>query len=93
MTMPVYAVAATLAFQLRQLPDHRFKFTCEYLQAFPDVGYRYHHLGPSVGPLVPPHRLRDKLPFPVHLKVILTRDGIVLSFVPSFHSVQPCELL
>ena len=22
MTMPVYAVAATLAFQLRQLPDH-----------------------------------------------------------------------
>jgi hypothetical protein len=36
---------------------------------------------------------RDKLPFPVHLKVILTRDGVVLSFVPSFHSVQPCELL
>ena len=37
--------------------------------------------------------LRDKLPFPVHSKVILTRDGVVLSFVPSFHSVQPCELL
>ena len=35
----------------------------------------------------------SKLPFPVHSKVILTRDGIVLSFVPSFHSVQPCELL
>jgi hypothetical protein len=44
---------ATLAFQLRQLPDHRFKFTCEDLQAFPDAGYRYHLLGPSVGPLVP----------------------------------------
>jgi hypothetical protein len=37
--------------------------------------------------------LRDELPFPVHSKVILTRDGVVLSFVPSFHSVQPCELL
>jgi hypothetical protein len=37
--------------------------------------------------------LRDRLPFPVHSKVILTRDGIVLPFVPSFHSVQPCELL
>jgi hypothetical protein len=37
--------------------------------------------------------LRDKLPFPVHSKVILTRDGVVLSFVPSFHSIQPCELL
>jgi hypothetical protein len=37
--------------------------------------------------------LGDKLPFPVHSKVILTRDGVVLSFVPSFHSVQPCELL
>jgi hypothetical protein len=35
----------------------------------------------------------DKLPFPVHSKVILTRDGVVLSFVPGFHSVQPCELL
>ena len=40
MTMPVYAVAATLAFQLRQVPDHRFKFTCEDLQAFPGAGYR-----------------------------------------------------
>ena len=37
--------------------------------------------------------LRVKLPFPVHSKVILTRDGVVLSFVPSFHSVEPCELL
>jgi len=37
--------------------------------------------------------LREKLPFPVHPKIILTRDGVVLSFVPSFHSVQPCELL
>lgn len=36
---------------------------------------------------------RDKLPFPVHSKIILTRDGVVLSFVPSFHFVQPCELL
>jgi len=26
-------ITATLAFQLRQLPDHRFKFTCEDLQA------------------------------------------------------------
>ena len=31
--------------------------------------------------------LRDKLPFPVDSKVILTRDGVVFSFVPSFHSV------
>jgi len=46
-------MAATPAFQLRQLPDHRFKFTCEDLQAFPDAGYRYHLLGPSAGPLVP----------------------------------------
>jgi hypothetical protein len=38
---------------LRRLPDHRFKFTCEDLQAFPDAGYRYHLLGPSAGPLVP----------------------------------------
>ncbi len=53
MTIPVYAVAATLAFQLRQLPDHRFKFTCEDLQAFPGAGYRQHLLGPSAGPLVP----------------------------------------
>jgi hypothetical protein len=37
--------------------------------------------------------LSPRLPFPVHSKVILTRDGVVLSFVPSFHSVQPCELL
>jgi hypothetical protein len=37
--------------------------------------------------------LRGKLPFPVHSKVILTRDGVVLSLVPSFHSVQPCKLL
>jgi hypothetical protein len=36
---------------------------------------------------------RDKLPFPVHSKGILTRDRVVLSFVPGFHSVQPCELL
>jgi hypothetical protein len=37
--------------------------------------------------------LRDRLPFPVHSKVVLARDGVVLPFVPSFHSVQPCELL
>jgi len=27
------------------------RFTCEDLQAFPDAGYRYQLLGPSVGPL------------------------------------------
>ena len=37
--------------------------------------------------------VRGKLPFPVHSKVVLTGDGVVLSFVPGFHSVQPCELL
>jgi len=41
----------------------------------------------------PDGALRGKLHFPVHSEVILTRDGVVLSFVPSFHSVQPCELL
>jgi hypothetical protein len=30
--LPLHA-AAILAFQLWQLPDHRFKFTCEDLQA------------------------------------------------------------
>jgi len=90
--LPLHATA-TLAFQLRQLPDHRFKFTCEDLPAFPDAGYRYHLPGPYAGPFSARIALRDKLPFPVHSKVILTRDGVVLSFVPSFHSVQPCELL
>ena len=48
-----HGTTATLAFQLRQFPDHRFKFTCEDLHAFPDTGYRYHLLGPSVGTFVP----------------------------------------
>src|SRR2546425_12179514 len=33
------------------------------------------------------------LPFPVHSKIVFTRDGVVLPFVPSFNSVQPCKLL
>src|SRR5579859_6894665 len=45
--LPLHATA-TLGFQLRQLPYHRFTFTCEDLQAFPEGGYRYHRLGPSV---------------------------------------------
>jgi hypothetical protein len=53
-----------------------------------------HFSRPSGGrPLKAPIALSEKLPFPVHTKVILTRDGVVLSFVPSFHSIQPCELL
>ena len=58
---------------------------------------RYAHvtarLRRDVGPFSARVALRDRLPFPIHLKVILTRDGVVLPFVPSFHSVQPCELL
>src|SRR5579859_8308034 len=37
--------------------------------------------------------VRFGLSCPVHPKVIFTRDRVVLPFVPSFHSVQPCEVL
>src|SRR5258708_5604850 len=36
---------------------------------------------------------RFGLSCPVHPKVIFTRDRVVLPFVPSFHSIQPCEVL
>jgi hypothetical protein len=87
--LPLHATA-TLAFQFRQLSDHRFKFTGEDLQACPDAGYWYHLLGPSVGPLVPASPWEISYLFPYTRKSFSPATGLYSpscrAFIPLSHA-------
>lgn len=89
MALPLHATA-TLAFQLRQFPDHRFEFTCEDLRAFSDAGYRYHLLGPSAGPLVPASPREISYLFPYTRKSFSPATGLYSpscrAFIPFSHA-------